>query len=217
MNSNSYYIGKLGIVSETKKGYVRVNFIEDEIVSDWLPVGVRKSMNQKESWPLEINEHVFCMMDEHCEHGVVLCAIHNETDVPDSGESAGKFRKKFSDGTILEYDVNTHKLKADVKGDVDIISSTNLSAKSTVKATVESASVEIEAAVIALKGNVAITGTATVSGTITAAGIATVGGGAVTSSGDISTTGDVIAGGKSLKNHTHGGIQPGGGTTSPPL
>lgn len=38
----------------------------------------------------------------------------------------------------------------------------------------------------------------------------------ITADCDIVTSGDVKAGGISLKNHTHGGIQPGGGTTGKP-
>jgi phage baseplate assembly protein gpV len=34
--------------------------------------------------------------------------------------------------------------------------------------------------------------------------------------GNINATGDVIAGSISLQNHTHTGVQPGGGTTGPP-
>lgn len=41
-------------------------------------------------------------------------------------------------------------------------------------------------------------------------------GGKITFDGDIEVTGDVKAGGISLKNHVHGGVQPGGGTTGLP-
>ena len=38
----------------------------------------------------------------------------------------------------------------------------------------------------------------------------------VTANCDISTSGDVVAGGISLKQHTHGGVQAGGSKTNPP-
>lgn len=41
--------------------------------------------------------------------------------------------------------------------------------------------------------------------------------GAITSTTTITATTDVIGGGKSLATHTHGGVQSGGSTTSPPI
>lgn len=225
---------KYGIVSEVKKGFVRVFFEEDEIVSDWLPVMVRKSKSEKESWQLEENEHVVCLVDQHCEEGVVIGAIPNEQDTPDPGEAKGKFRKKFSDGTVFEYDVNSHKMTVDVKGQLEakttgackIDAGTNLEGNAGVKATVQAPNIE-------LTGSVKITGPLLVTGPTTAAAISaaslaagaisTTGGGSITSEGDISViggisaTGDVVAGTKSLKLHTHSGVQPGGGTSGPPV
>jgi phage baseplate assembly protein gpV len=45
---------------------------------------------------------------------------------------------------------------------------------------------------------------------------ATISGNIAVTSGNITTDGDVTAGSISLKNHTHGGVQPGGSSTSPP-
>jgi len=210
--SNRYTIGKFGVISEVKKGFVRVAFEDDDIVSNWLPVMVRKSLTDKESWPYEIQEHVFCMMDENCEYGIVQGAVYNDVDTPDAGEAAGIFRKKFSDGTILQYDKGTHEFKADIKGkakiiatdDIEATSSTNIKAVATVKATVQAPAIEL-------------TGNVVVSGSLSAASIVITGGGSMSSTGDISTTGDVLAGGKSLKTHIHGGVQTGLGNTGMPV
>lgn len=59
------------------------------------------------------------------------------------------------------------------------------------------AGVTITAPTVTINGNVEVDGDITATGTIT---------------GDT----DVIGGGKSLKTHTHGGVQTGGGTTGPP-
>jgi phage baseplate assembly protein V len=195
---------KYGLVSSVKSGFVRVKFEEDDgIVSDWLPVMVRKSKSEKESWQLEINEHVVCIMDEHGEFGVCLGAIPNDEDTPDPGEGAGKFRKIFSDGTEIEYDSNTKKLTVDVKGE--------LTGKATIKATVE-------APLIELTGNVVISGTVTAAGLVIAAG-GTMGmqdGSPLKATGDIETTGDVKAGLISLSTHKHT-APSGGGPTSTPI
>ncbi len=41
--------------------------------------------------------------------------------------------------------------------------------------------------------------------------------GGVTITGDVTVNGDVIADGVSLKNHIHGGVEPGGGNTGEPV
>lgn len=225
---------KYGIVSEVKKGFVRVKFEDlDGIVSDWLPVLVRKSKTEKESWPLDVNEHVVCFMDEHLENGVCLGAIHNAEDTPDPDEAAGKFRKKFSDGTLIEYDKNSHKLTVDVKGSLEakttgncsIDTETNLTGNAGVKAIVTAPNIE-------LTGNVKITGLLTVTGAATMAGVAAASlaiapGGGITKQGggaldfDIETTGqvkgsEVLAGTVALSTHKHT-APSGGGLTSTPI
>lgn len=214
---------KYGIVCEVKPGFVKVSFEEDQIVSDFLPVLLRKSKTDKESWPLEINEHVVCIMDESCDEGVCLGAITNTEDTPDPGEGPGKFRKIFADGTFIEYDKNSHELTVDVKGkltgkttgEVFIDAGTNLKGNAAVKAIVTAPNIE-------LTGAVKITGALLVTGAVTAAGIATTGGGSIVAEGDISTqgginaTGDIVAGTKSLKTHVHTGVQTGGGVSGPP-
>jgi phage baseplate assembly protein V len=102
---------KYGIVSDVKSGYAKVKFDEDGdgIVSDWLPVIVRKTFTDKESWQLEPNEDVVCIMDKHCEEGVIIGAKVNDEDGPDPDEAAGKFRMLFSDGSLIEYDKNASK------------------------------------------------------------------------------------------------------------
>lgn len=52
--------------------------------------------------------------------------------------------------------------------------------------------------------------------TTMAGGIAQTGGGAATFSGSMNVTGDVTAAGTSVHTHTHGGVQPGGGSTGSP-
>ncbi|SHN45948.1 phage baseplate assembly protein V [Chitinophaga sp. CF418] len=202
---------KFGTISEAKPGFARVYFEEDEIVSDFWPVLGRTSLIDKESWVLNVDEHVVCLCDERCELGVVLGAIANEKDPVEPGASVGKFRKVFSDGTIIEYDKESHKLTADVKGAVDIISTTQLTAKAIVKASVEAPQIELK-------------GTVTILGVLTAAGLSVTAmpgvpgsDGKITASADIETTGDIKAGTVSLKAHVHSGVVTGPGTSGPPV
>jgi phage baseplate assembly protein V len=220
---------KYGVVCEVQKGKVKVHFEEDAIPSDWLPVIVRKSRTDKDSWPLEVNEHVCCLMDCYLNTGVVIGAIYNDEDTPDSGEAAGTWRKKFSDGTILQYNKTAHKLTVDVKGsleatttqDAKIVAGTDIDAQATVKAKITAPNVEIT-------GAVKITGAVQILGALSAGAISTVpgaggGSGNMTITGDINitggvtATGDVTASGKSLVSHYHSGVQTGPGQTGPPV
>jgi phage baseplate assembly protein V len=221
--------GKVGLVNEYKPGYAKVYFEDDDIVTDWWQIRYNTSAKDKESYPLAVNEQVICLCDDHLEDGVILGALPNETDTPDSGAGAGKFRKVFEDGTVLEYNKTTHELTADVKGkvtvtadnDISATSSTNVKAKATIKATIEAPAIE-------LKGNVTVLGTLA-AGAISAAPIPGTTGatGKITADADIETTGkvtaanvevsgDVKAGTVQLKTHVHAGVTTGPGSTAAP-
>ncbi|UAY57284.1 phage baseplate assembly protein V [Arachidicoccus terrestris] len=229
---------KYGLVCEVKPGYAKVNFDDDDdLATDWLPVLVRRSQSDKESWQLEINEHVVCLMINDGDDGVIIGAIYSDEDTPDNGEAAGKFRKLFSDGTLIEYDKTLHKLTASVKGDIAInaagdaqISAKNIQAVATQKAAVSAAEIEATGSTSAKIVSPVITlqGAVTVTGALTAATIATTGGGAITSTGDMNITGKIEAGGEikggsvvvgdiDLGTHTHSGVTTGAGTSGPPV
>lgn len=213
---------KYGIVSEVKPGFAKVWFEEDDISTDWWPVLMRTSLKDKESWPLNVQEHVVCLCNSHCEDGVILGAIHSEADPVDGGAGPGKFRKVFDDGSVIEYDKTTHKLTANIVGQVEIKATLDIKASSettiTAEATVQA---NIEAPIIQLKGNVTVIGTITAAG-ISATPMAGVPGatGKITAQSDIETTGnikgaDVLAGAISLVSHKHGGVQSGLSSTGP--
>lgn len=215
---------KFGIISYAEPGFARVQFEEDDIVSPLWPVVSRTSLKDKESWVLNVDEHVVCLCDEHCEEGVILGCIANQIDRVESGAGAGKFRKVFEDGTIIEYDKNSGKLTADVKGsvkitataDIDATTDTNIKAKALVLASIEAPQIE-------LKGNVTVIGLITAAGMSVSAMPGVPGStGKITSTADIETTGeikaaDLKAGTVSLLTHVHAGVQTGAGTSGPPV
>jgi phage baseplate assembly protein V len=116
------------VARDSNKHKVRVQFPDrDGMVSNWLPVGVQKSLGDYEYWLPDLNTQVACLMDENYEFGVVLCAIYSDEDEPPI-DNPDLYYKKFKDGTIIQYDRAGHKLTADVKGDVEIIASGTLTA-----------------------------------------------------------------------------------------
>lgn len=198
------------------KGYARVTFTDDGIVSDWLQFVTMGAIKDNFSHTFSINEQVACLMDENSEEGVILGAIFNDKTTPNNGGD-GIFRVKFDDDSVIEYDRNSHEYTLDVKGKINISADTEIniiSAAGEVKVNALNATVtatetaKIQAPAIQLTGAVAISGALTVGGAITAPG-----GGAI--SGDMKVTGDVLAGTVSLKTHRHTTTTNGNPTSTP--
>ncbi len=119
---------KIGIVSAIDPAVcaARVQFPDnDGVVSFWLPVVQPKSLKDRFYHMPDVGEHVVCLLDENGESGVILGAIYSQSDAPPVN-SVDKWHVTFEDGTILEYDRAVHKLFADVKGDIDVTASGNI-------------------------------------------------------------------------------------------
>ena len=113
---------KIGLVTATDPATCRcrVNFADhDAVVSDWLPVLHHKTGQDKSYWLPDVGEQVCCLMDDHAEFGCILGAIYSDADQPPVS-SQDKFHVKFKDGTTIEYDRASHKLAANVQGDVEL-------------------------------------------------------------------------------------------------
>lgn len=192
---------KIGIVtaSDPSTGKVRVQFADqDGMVSDWLPVVQKKTLKDKAYHMPDLGEHVVCHMDKNEEFGVVGGAIYSDADAVPVG-SQDKWHHTFEDGTVVEYDRASHKLKADVKGDVEIKASGTLTGEIAGNTTLTTPT-------FIINGNVVING-------MLSQGQGSAGGGA-TMLGPVVVTHDVTAEGKSLAHHTH--PDPQGGSTSQP-
>jgi len=210
------------------KGYARVTFTDDGIVSDWLQFLTLGAIKDNFSHTFSINEQVACLMDENSEEGVILGAIFNDKTPPNNAGD-GIFRVKFEDDSIIEYNRNSHEYKLDIKGKINITGETEINIDSNSKVNITSATGEvrvsalnatviataiakIQAPVIQLTGAVAVSGALTVGGTISAPG-----GGAIL--GDFKVSGDVQSGSGvglvSLKTHRHTSSNPGTPTSTP--
>lgn len=231
---------RYGLISEidAAKGMARVNFNDDNIVSDWMPILVSKAMEDSFSFFPDINEHVACHMDEHSENGVILGSMYSK-DVQPNGSNGDKWRVRFKDGTVIEYDRAGHKLFADVKGQVeikaegavkvdgqstvDVIATGAVKVETSATATLKATAVTIDAPATNCTGNLTVAGIVTAAGFAAAAGPGGAGNmtvaGSITATGDIKTTGgDVEApGGIKLTQHKHTGVTTGGGTSAIPV
>jgi phage baseplate assembly protein V len=221
MNIRYGYITEM----DASKGLGRVKFDgEDNIVSDWLPISVPGSRDGKFSIPFIVNEHVWCLMDQNLEHGIIGGAIYDAKNQPESGDN-NKVRVSFVSGLWVEYDRNDKNLSIGGTGDIDIdINGTGLG-----KVNIKCNQATIESLTGAeLKATTEIKLTAplvTVSGQLVAGSIGTTtgtgGSGNVAISGDINATGkvegsEVKEGSIRLGTHRHTGVQTGGGTSGGP-
>lgn len=113
---------KVGVVSEIDpvSGMARVAFADlDGMESMLIPVGVRKSGQDKDYWMPDVGEHVSCLLDVNAEGGVILSAIYSDADAPPVMD-ADKRHIRFADGTWLEYDRKTHKWRMQCVGDIEV-------------------------------------------------------------------------------------------------
>lgn len=208
---------KFGIICDIDptKGLARVFFKEDDVTTNWLPISVMKSLNDKFIYHFDINEHVWCIMDEHNEYGVIAGAIYSKNEQP-TGGGEKKIRFHFSDNSFIEYDTDAKVLTIDCKGDINVtakkidvdceqanidasgdvsVTANNIEAEAVVSAKVSAPSVEVKASAMAkITAPVvtvdapmsSFTGVVAVTGALTAASIATTGGGAIATTGEIS-------------------------------
>lgn len=115
-------IFRIGVVTaiDPARAYARVRFDDlDGLETAMIPVGVRKSLKDRDYWMPDPGEQVAVLLDEAAETGVILCAIYSAADPPPISDP-DKFHRRFDDGTVIEYDRKGHKLTVNCAGDVEI-------------------------------------------------------------------------------------------------
>ncbi len=111
---------KEGIVKVTKPGFARVQFPDlDGLLTDWLPLVVKKSLKDKACLTLDVGEHVACVLDEYFEAGCVLGAVYSDADRPPV-QSPDKAHFSFFDGGRFEYDRASGTLTIVTTGPVNV-------------------------------------------------------------------------------------------------
>lgn len=98
------------------------------LVTDWLPVLCSRASGDLAYDLPDVGDQVLCLFLPYgLEQGFVLGAMYGKAGPPVS--SGDKWHRKFSDGTVLEYDRAAHRLTADVQGDVRLATSGGLEAE----------------------------------------------------------------------------------------
>lgn len=231
---------KQGLICElnANDGTARVKFMDDDVISNWLPISVVRAGQFQFICPFSINEQVWCVMDESCTNGVIAGSTYNKKMPVPEGTTENNLILTFGNNSTITINGEDQTLKIDIEGDCEVKSGGNVKIEAVGNVDVKATSAKVDATSVEIKGaatakiqsasitleaaTVTATGTLAVAGGITAASIAAgsfsgPSGGAMTSSSDIITTGDVKAGGKSLTNHVHNAPGGSGGATTPPL
>ncbi len=118
-----------GVVATTddKTARVKVSLREErsavegeQFLTDWLPILQISALKDHIYKMVDKGDVVACLLDDHCERGVVLGAIYTEDNKPTSEMNQDRFVAKFKDGTLIQYDRSSSELKIDAVGSLKI-------------------------------------------------------------------------------------------------
>lgn len=105
---------RLGRVMECNYQEVipRVRVRIGEIETAWLPVLSARAGGDRSWWPLSVNEQVVVLsLSGDLAQGIVLGAL-SQRAFPAAGNEGHVHRVVYGDGAVIEYDKETHALKA---------------------------------------------------------------------------------------------------------
>ena len=107
---------KYGLICQVDylNGFARVNFDEIGIVSGWLSLPSTSTKGTKHFIPLEINTQVAVLMHRDGEQGEIVKAVWSYDDKPPSWANKNIQGTQYSDGTIITYDTQVHKLNVEL-------------------------------------------------------------------------------------------------------
>lgn len=205
---------KFGIISnlDIDNGLAKVYFEEDDFESGWLKISVMRSAPDQISFPFDIKEHVWCILDEHCEYGVIAGAVYDEKNKP-SGSAKGKLKILFGDNSTIEYDRVSSILKFDIQGEVNI-TGTKITANAD-EIIVNAESVKITAPTTQIEGALSVSGIVSMGGLAGIDGADIPGDETVLNVKKLTATDDLTAGTISLKTHKHISAASGSPTSEP--
>lgn len=195
---------RFGTVSAADYDNARVRVAMGEAESDWLPWLTQRAGNDRSWWAPEVGEQVLVLAASgELAQGVVLGSLfqnaHNATAADPSID-----RRVYADGAIIEYDRESHTLKATVPGSLEAEVAQNVSVWAGGNVLVESqGKVRIEAPLIELAGEIALLGPVSAGGASGQALPVVINGSVVHRGGNFMSENDVIASGVSLKDHPH--------------
>ena len=225
---------RVGTVTSLIEGDARARVVfedRDNTESYDLLVLVKNTKDNQDYWMPDVDEQVLCLfLPIGIEQGFILGSYYTKLN-PRPASSANVRKVKFKDGTVIEYDRESRRLLADVKGDIELKATGNLTASIEGGASITvggeltadvAGNSTITTPLLTVNGDIVINGDAQVTGStqtvglISTGGLQSSGGSGASIEGDLNVSdGDVVADGISLKSHPHNDSM--GGETSPPI
>lgn len=215
---------RFGVVSaiDANRCYVRVTFADlDNLQSDWLPVGVMKSNQDKVYFIPDVGEHVAVLLDANGDAGVVVCAIYSSAEMPPASDP-NKFKMQFKDGSVIEYDRSSHAfvlncvgtVTVQAKGKVSVTTDDSVTVKAAKEVTIKATKVILDAPNTVCLGNLMVQGVITYQSGLM--GISVTGGAVTTTfngnvnmtgtfslNGSLNATGTIMDSGGNSNHHSH--------------
>jgi phage baseplate assembly protein V len=187
---------RYGTIAEVNYLSARVKVQTEEILTDWLPWVTERAATVSTWNPPQIGEQVVLLAPSgELAQAVVLPGFYKQA-FPAPSNSPNKHVTQYPDGSIVEYDFDTHILTVTSMGKVNVNA-------------VEE--VNVTCPTVNIIGNVFIQGNFTFTGVGSLTGDLTLEGSLTQTGGDLSSNGIV------LDSHRHGGVQSGGSQTGMPV
>lgn len=105
----------LGVIAELDEAAARVRVNADGLLTDWIPWGERRAGPGVRTWSApEVGEQVVvaCPYGDPAQ-GVVLASVASDT-YPPPADAKTVHRTTYADGTVVEYDRESHALTVNV-------------------------------------------------------------------------------------------------------
>jgi len=196
---------RIGVVAELDDAKARVKVRTGGLVTDWLPWLTHRA-GATRSWSAPRPGEQVLVLSPYGDlaQAVALPAIYQDAH-PAPSTTQDEERVVFPDGSVVTYDSASNTLQIDVAGAAKVIVNCK-------EATVNAATkVTLNTPETYCTGNLTVQKALNVQGN-------GVGGAVATITGNMAITGSSLThNGKDIgSTHTHGGVQPGGGSTSVP-
>jgi len=185
-----------------KPALVRVSL--GELVTDWRPYHEARAGGTTTWNPPTVGEQATVLSPSGDLGAAVVIVGLNSTGKPAPSSDPGKTVTKYPDGAVIEYDHAAHALLATLPG-------------GGTAQLVAPGSVTIDSPQVTMTGNCLVKKSLVFLGGMRGSGVAEGASSVAEIDGTLRTTQDVIASGVSLTGHRHGGVENGGGNTSPPM